>query len=69
MVDDLVFGHALREAANRSTVDTEFAATQLRSGAFPRLVEVFGDGRICDQSDRFELGLRKLLSWKPDTNG
>jgi AcrR family transcriptional regulator len=66
MVDDFVFGHALREAADRSTVDTEFAAAQLRSGAFPRLVEVFGDGQICAQGDRFEQGLRRLLGWKPD---
>ena len=61
MVDDFVFGHALREAADRSAVDTEFAAAQLRSGAFPRLVEVFGDGRIFAPDDRFEPGLRRLL--------
>jgi AcrR family transcriptional regulator len=68
MVDDFVFGHALREAADHSTVDAEFATSQLRSGAFPRLVEVFGDGRIYAQGDRFEQGLRKLLGWKPDAN-
>lgn len=68
MVDDFVFGHALRAAVDHSTVDTEFAAAQLRSGAFPRLVEVLGDGRIHEQRDRFEQGLRKLLGWKPDTN-
>lgn len=67
MVDDFVFGHALREAADHSTVDSEFAATQLRSGAFPRLAEVFGDGRVFTQSDRFEQGLQELLDWKPDT--
>jgi len=65
MIDDFVFGHALREAADRSSVDTEFAAVQLRSGAFPRLVEVFGDGEIPEQGDRFEQGLRRLLGWKP----
>lgn len=69
MVDDFVFGHALREVADHSTVDSKFAAAQLRSGAFPRLVEVFGDGRIYARDDRFEQGLRKLLGWKPDTNG
>lgn len=68
MVDDFVFGHALREAADHSTVDAEFAAGQLRSGAFPRLVEVFGDGRICAQRDRFDQGLRKLLGGKPDAH-
>jgi AcrR family transcriptional regulator len=61
MVDDFVFGHALREAADDSAVDAEFAAAQLKSGAFPRLAEVFRDGRICAQDDRFEQGLRKLL--------
>jgi len=65
MVDDFVFGHALREAADRSKVDTEFAAAQLRSGAFPRLLEVFGDGRIGAPADRFEQGLQKLLGSKP----
>jgi len=65
MVDDFVFGHALREAADRSKVDTEFAAAQLRNGAFPRLLEVFGDGRIGAPADRFEQGLQKLLGSKP----
>lgn len=69
LVDDFVFGHALREAADRSKIDTKFAAAQLRSGAFPRLVEVFGDGegRIF-ADDRFDHGLRKLLGWKPEAN-
>jgi AcrR family transcriptional regulator len=68
MVDDFVFGHALREAADRSAVDTEFAVAQLRSGASPRLVEVFDDGRIRAQDDRFEQGLRRLLGRIPDAN-
>jgi len=65
MIDDFVFGHALRAAAEGSTVDTGFAAAQLRSGAFPRLVEVAGDGQICANGDRFEQGLGRLLGWKP----
>jgi AcrR family transcriptional regulator len=64
MVDDFVFGHALREAADDSTIDPEFGAAQMRSGVFPRLAEVFGAGRICEQGDRFEQGLRKLLAGK-----
>jgi AcrR family transcriptional regulator len=68
MVDDFVLGHALREAADHSIVDAEFAAAQLRSGAFPRLVEVFGDGRACALRDRFDQGLRKLLNAKPDAH-
>src|SRR5579875_2721285 len=58
MVDDFVFGHALREAADHSAVVDEFAAAQLQTGAFPRLVEVFGDGWIYGQGDRFEQALR-----------
>lgn len=68
MVDDFVFGHALREAADLSAVDTEFAAAQLRTGAFPRLVEVVSEGRISAQGNRFEQGLRRLLGWKPQTS-
>ncbi len=65
LVDDFVFGYALREAADDSTIDAEFAAAQLRTGAFPRLAEVFGHGRIRAQRDRFDQGLRKLLGGKP----
>src|SRR5258708_31121068 len=61
MVDDFVFGHALREAATDATVNFEFAATQLATGSFPRLAEVFGDGRIDATKDRFEQGVRALL--------
>lgn len=61
MVDDFVFGHALREAASDTTVDPDFAATQMATGAFPRLAEVFGSGRIDIGKDRFKVGLRALL--------
>ena len=61
MVDDFVFGHALREAATDATVNVEFAATQLATGAFPQLAETFGDGRIDAIKDRFEQGVRALL--------
>ena len=62
MVDDFVFGHALREAATDATIDMEFAAAQLATGAFPRLTEMFGGGRIDAKKDRFERGLRALLA-------
>ena len=62
MVDDFVFGHALREAATDATIDMEFAAAQLATGAFPRLAEIFGGGRIDAKKDRFDLGLRALLA-------
>jgi AcrR family transcriptional regulator len=60
-VDDFVFGHALREAATDATIDVEFATAQLATGAFPRLADVFGGGRIDANKDRFEQGLRALL--------
>ena len=61
MVDDFVFGHALREAADDTTINAEFAVAQMATGAFPRLVDAFGKGRMCARSDRFEVGLRLLL--------
>ena len=61
MVDDFVFGHALREAASDAAIDTEFAAAQLATGAFPRLAEMFGGGRVDADKDRFERGLRALF--------
>lgn len=61
MVDDFVFGHALREAASDATVDVELASAQIATGAFPRLAEVFGGGRIDAGKDRFKVGLRVLL--------
>jgi hypothetical protein len=67
--DDIVFGDPLREAADDSTIDAEFVAAQLQSGAFPRLAEVFGDGRICAEGDRLDQGLRKLLGGKPHAHG
>ena len=59
-VDDFVFGHALRASAD-AAIDVEFAAAQLATGAFPRLVEAFGGGRVDADDDRFERGLRALL--------
>ena len=60
-VDDFVFGHALRESASDAAIDVEFAVAQLATGAFPRLAEVYGAGRIDASADRFERGLRALL--------
>ena len=60
-VDDFVFGHALRAAAGDAAIDIEFATAQLATGAFPRLAEAFGGGRIDASKDRFEQGLRALL--------
>lgn len=61
-VDDLVFGHALREAATDATIDMEFAAAQLATGAFPRLAKIFSSGRIEAHKGRFDQGLLALLN-------
>jgi AcrR family transcriptional regulator len=61
IVDDFVFGHALRQAASKRAVDTEFAEAQMASGNFPRVAEIFGGGRIETGADRFQAGLRLLL--------
>jgi len=62
MVDDFVFGHALRESASDSAIDTEMAAVELATGEFPRLAEVFAKGRVDADEDRFERGLEALLN-------
>ncbi len=64
MIDDFVFGHALREAADDTTMDPEFARAQMATGAFPQLVEVFGSRRTAPVADRFQIGLRVLLEGK-----
>jgi AcrR family transcriptional regulator len=61
MVDDFVFGNALREAASKRPVDAEFASAQMATGAFPRLAQAFAGGLPCVENDRFERGLRVLL--------
>jgi AcrR family transcriptional regulator len=66
MVDDLVFGHALRASASDENVDFDFAAAQMATGEFPRLVEMFGEGRVDAKKDRFEIALRLLLDGADD---
>jgi AcrR family transcriptional regulator len=61
VIDDFVFGYALREAASDPKVDLKFAKAQLATGAFPRLKEAFGKGRMTAARDRFQIGLRALL--------
>jgi AcrR family transcriptional regulator len=61
IIDDFVFGYALREAATDPKVDGNFAKAQLATGAFPRLKEAFGKGRPPAMLDRFRMGLRALL--------
>jgi len=61
VIDDFVFGYALREAAGDPKVDSKFAKAQLATGAFPRLKQAFGKGRPPAMRDRFHPGLRALL--------
>lgn len=61
MLDDFVFGYALRDASSDATANLEYPAIELATGDFPRLVETFGDGRVDALKDRFELGVRALL--------
>ncbi len=61
IVDDFVFGHALREAASETAVDMEFAKAQIAKGKFPRIAEVFSGGRIEIGKSRFQEGLCLLL--------
>jgi AcrR family transcriptional regulator len=60
-LDDFVFGYALREAATDRKVDLDFAKSQLATGRYPRLAEVFGEGRVPVGADRFQLGLELIL--------
>lgn len=61
LVDDFVFGNALRAAETRVDVDMEFVRAELATGAFPELSSLFADGRIEPDEDRFERGLRALI--------
>jgi AcrR family transcriptional regulator len=60
-LDDFVFGFALREAAPDQKIDLDFAKSQLATGGYPRLAEVFQEGRVPVSSDRFQLGLGLIL--------
>jgi len=61
MVDDFVFGSALRDVLNTLPTDHTFAAKQLESGDFPHLSAMYESGQADPSKDRFELGLRALL--------
>lgn len=66
-VDDFVFGYALREAATEKKVDPDFAKSQLATGGYPRLAEVFREGRVTASSDRFQVGLGLILHMVTNT--
>ena len=65
-VDDFVFGYALREAGTQKKVDPDFAKSQLATGEYPRLAEVFRETRVAASSDRFRVGLGLILDMVPE---
>lgn len=65
VIDDFVFGYALRETASDPNVDADLAGKQLATGAFPRLAEAFGEGQVWEMPNRFNLGLEALLASAP----
>jgi len=62
IIDDFVFGIMpfAKRGATRTSI-LEVARAQLATGAFPRLKEAFGKGRLPAMPDRFQMGLRALL--------
>ncbi len=61
MVDDHVFGHALREAELGTPVDEALAQQLLATGAFPHLARTFRRGRIEPDPKRLRRGLEALI--------
>lgn len=61
LVDDFVFGYALRETAGDPVVDMDAARKQLATGAFPELTKAFGKERGLRIPDRFDLGLEAIF--------
>lgn len=62
LVDDFVFGHALREGDTVQVVDMDFLEAQMATGNFPLLTEAFKNGKMKLEKDRFQDGLRLLLA-------
>ena len=61
IIDDFVFGYALREASGDSQVDVERAKRLLASGEFPQLAQAYGEELVRAAPDRFQIGLDALL--------
>jgi AcrR family transcriptional regulator len=62
MVDDYVFGHALREAELDTPFDDGLAKKLLATGAFPHLERTFRRGMIAPDPKRLRRGLEALIS-------
>lgn len=61
LVDDFVFGYALRETAGDPIVDMDAARKRLAAGAFPELTKAFGKKLRLGIPDRFALGLEAIF--------
>ncbi|MBV8673290.1 MAG: TetR/AcrR family transcriptional regulator C-terminal domain-containing protein [Acidobacteriaceae bacterium] len=61
LMDDFVFGYALRESAREPVLDADAVKKRFASGAFPELTRAFGKRRTHRNPDRFRLGLEVLL--------
>ena len=61
LVDDFVFGYALRETAAEPAVDMDAARKRLATGAFPELRKAFGKTLRLSIPDRFDLGLAAIF--------
>jgi AcrR family transcriptional regulator len=61
LVDDFVFGYALRETAGDPVVDIDAAKKRLATGAFPELTKAFGKELKLSIPNRFDLGLEAIF--------
>src|SRR5215475_1565366 len=61
LVDDFVFGYALRETAADPVVDMDAAKKRLATGAFPQLTKAFGKEPRLAIPNRFDLGLEAIF--------
>jgi AcrR family transcriptional regulator len=61
MVDDYVFGHALREAESYAAVDELLARKLLATGELPRLEQTFRRGPIEPDPKRLRRGLEAII--------
>jgi len=61
LVDDFVFGYALRETADDPVVDMDAAKKRLATGPFPELRKAFGNEPKWSIPNRFDLGLEAIF--------
>lgn len=62
MVDDVVFGHALRESESRGAVDMALAKAMIETGKFPQLQATYKQGELEAFPKRLERALEAIIS-------